>query len=155
MNAQFPKAPELLVTVGLPRIGKSTWAKKQNCPIVNPDSIRMGLHGMRFVSLAEPMVWAIAQIMVRALFHAGHEKVVLDSTANTLERRAQWVHPREWFTKFISFPLDREICIARAMDAMDFEIIPVIERMWLNHEPPRREEGSQVVSVDSEGNVLP
>src|SRR5690554_6874569 len=31
----------LICTVGLPRSGKTTWARKQSYPIVNPDSIRL------------------------------------------------------------------------------------------------------------------
>ncbi len=30
----------LILTVGLPRSGKTTWALEQGWPIVNPDSIR-------------------------------------------------------------------------------------------------------------------
>ena len=36
---------DLIVMVGLPRSGKTTWARKQGYPIVNPDSIRLAFHG--------------------------------------------------------------------------------------------------------------
>ena len=44
---------EIIVTVGLPRSGKTTWAREQGYPIVNPDSIRLSLHGKRFELLLE------------------------------------------------------------------------------------------------------
>jgi predicted kinase len=49
----------LILTVGLPRSGKSSWSRQQTFPVVNPDSIRLALHGLRFAPEAEPFVWAI------------------------------------------------------------------------------------------------
>ena len=81
----------LYATVGLPRSGKSTWAKQSGLPVVCPDAIRLALHGEAFIDLAEPFVWAIAKTMVRALFEAGHDAVVLDACNATAKRRADWI----------------------------------------------------------------
>lgn len=132
----LPDAPKkLLLTVGLPRSGKSTAARSWGYPIVNPDSIRVALHGQPFVGEAEPFVWAIAKCMVRALFLAGHTRVVLDATNTTRQRRADW-KSRSWNRLFIQFG-DRHMrdeCItrARAMDATPERIaglVAAIERM--------------------------
>ena len=40
------------------RSGKTTWARQQGVPIVNPDAIRPALHGQRFEPRAESVVWA-------------------------------------------------------------------------------------------------
>lgn len=116
------------MTVGLPRSGKTTWARQQGFPIVNPDSIRLALHGQRFEPAAEPFVWAIAKVMVRALFIAGHNTVILDATNTTEQRRDEWKSD-EWVRSYHVFHTPGEICIARAGQAGDMEIIPVIERM--------------------------
>jgi predicted kinase len=126
--------PVLYVTVGLPNSGKSTWAQKTNLPVVNPDSIRLALHGQRFVESAEPLVWAIAEVMVSALFRAGHSAVVLDATNNTRKRRERWID-RPWRTVFVLFDLSAEECCQRARDEGDEAIIPVIERMATEREP--------------------
>ena len=117
----------LLVTVGLPRSGKSTWAMETGYPVVNPDSIRLALHGQRFEELAEPFVWAIAMVMVRALFLAGHKTVVVDATNTTRKRRDLWRGGDRWFEKFVFFSTDVDECTRRA--GSDEVIIPVIERM--------------------------
>ena len=119
----------LLILIGLPRSGKSSWAKEQrNMPMVNPDSIRLGLHGKRFESLAEPFVWATAMLMVRSLFLAGHDMVILDATNTTQKRRDFWKSD-EWELKFKLFNTSKEVCIERAKkDGME-DLIPVIERM--------------------------
>lgn len=124
----------LICTVGLPRSGKTTWAKSQAYPIVNPDSIRLAIHGQRFIGSAEPFVWATAKAMVRALFLAGHQIVILDVTGNTRKRRDEWLS-KEWATYFKVISTPAEICFERAVAENDNEIIPQIERMAAQHEP--------------------
>lgn len=128
----------LILTVGIPRSGKSTWAREQNLPIVNPDSIRLALHGQRFQSLSEPFVWAIATVMVRALFLAGHSKIIVDATHTTKKRREFW-KDKQWRCMFKVFDTPKEICLKRAEG--DAEIIPVIERMHSQYEPLTSDEG--------------
>lgn len=118
----------LILAAGLPRSGKTTWARAQAFPIVNPDSIRLALHGQRFVALAEPFVWATAKVMVRALFLAGHETVILDATNTTEKRRAEWNSP-EWQTELHVVDTPADECIRRATAEGDLEIIPIIKRM--------------------------
>jgi len=125
---------ELYLTVGLPRSGKSTWAKKQTMPIVNPDSIRLAIHGERFISQAEPFVWATAKAMVRALFIAGHDKVILDSCLVTPGRRDEW-RSTDWKRRFVVFTTDKAECIRRARAIDDEYIVPVIERMATDFVP--------------------
>ena len=127
--------PILLCTVGLPRSGKTTWAKAthrdKGTPIVNPDSIRLAIHGQRFIPEAEPFVWATAKAMVAALFLAGHEVVILDATNTTKKRRDEW-QSSKWRTMFVVMDACKEECLRRA--AGDAEIIQVIKRMAASFE---------------------
>lgn len=113
----------LILTVGLPRSGKSTWAKQQGLPIVNLDAIRLALHGQAFVPDAEDMVWTMGRYMVKSLFLAGHDKVIVDATNGTRARRDKWVG--DWMRAFVKFDTDMETCLSRASD----ELKPVIRRM--------------------------
>lgn len=133
----------LILTIGLPRSGKTTWARKQGYPIVNPDSIRLALHGQRYIKEAEPFVWAIAYTMADALFRAGHEKVIVDATNNTQKRRDEWIKrfsERVNEIRYKYFTVNKEDCIERAKAIGDEEIIPIIEKMdderdWGMYEP--------------------
>jgi predicted kinase len=118
----------LILTVGLPRSGKTTWAKQQNHPIVNPDSIRLALHGQRFFGPAEPFVWAVAHAMVDSLFLAGHETVILDATNTTRKRRDEWKSSKY---KRRYHVLDRTLyeCLGQAVIEGDAEILPIIQKM--------------------------
>jgi predicted kinase len=124
----------LIAMVGLPRSGKSTWAKKAGHPIVSPDAIRLAIHGQRFIAEAEPFVWAIAKAMVRSLFLAGHGAVILDATNNTRKRRDDW-KSKEWETVFKVIGTPDSVCLERAIAEGDEYIVDTIKRMSAEHEP--------------------
>jgi predicted kinase len=127
-----PECKRLIVMTGLPYSGKSSWARRQGFPVVSGDSIRLALHGQRFEPLAEPMVHAIARIMVRALFLAGHDVVIMDETCVTNKCRREWLSP-DWLTEFKILRTTAAECLARASG--DAHILPVIERMAREWEP--------------------
>jgi predicted kinase len=128
----YPK--KLIVTVGIPRSGKSTWSRESGFPIVNPDSIRLALHGKTFLPERENEVWHIARMMVSSLFLAGHRVVVLDATNITRLRRNEWVSPN-WQTNYKVFTTDKSTCIERAIDGNREDLVPVIERMASQFDP--------------------
>jgi predicted kinase len=133
---------ELILTVGLPRSGKTTWAKQQEIPIVNPDSIRLAIHGQRFIHDAEPMVWTTAKYMVRSLFLAGHDKIIVDATNTTAKRRQEWIDESGKIGCSVSYhviPTSAAECIARAKAEGDEEIIPIIEHMAKQWDMPNCE----------------
>ena len=124
--------PILICTVGLPRSGKSTWAKSKGFPIVSPDAIRLAMTGEAFNKHTEHMVWAVAQYMVRALFHAGHSAVIIDATNTTRGRRQMWYGGygcSDWDTKFKLFDTSIDVCNQRAIDTNQSYLLPVIEKM--------------------------
>ena len=130
-------APQVIAMVGLPRSGKSVWASMQGFPMVCPDAIRHELHGQRFEAKAEakaePMVWAIAKLMVGALLLAGHRTVILDACNNTRKRREEW--SKDFHTEFVVIDTPAETCLKRAIDEDDRHIIPIIGKMAAEFEP--------------------
>jgi predicted kinase len=83
----------LLLMMGLPRSGKSTWIR-ENLPkgacVICPDEFRLALHGKPYIRTAEPTVWAMVRVAVTAAF-AYHDVVILDATNTTRHRRDEWV----------------------------------------------------------------
>lgn len=118
----------LILTIGLPRSGKSTWSKKQGHPVVNPDSIRLALYGLPYVAEGEAMVWTIAKYMVRSLFLAGHETVILDATNLREKDRSTW-NDGMYVVNYHVFKTPKEVCIKRSIKSKTEYLIPVIERM--------------------------
>lgn len=120
-------------TVGTARCGKSTFCDKwvrepsdRPRAIVCADNIRLALHGQRYNQVSEPMVWAIKDYMTEALLSRGHD-IIIDGTHTTKEsiRRILKVDPNAKY-KLINTPKD--ICIRRAIDTGQVDLIPVIER---------------------------
>jgi predicted kinase len=129
---------KLILTVGLPRSGKSTWAQQQGFSIVCPDAIRLALHGERYLAKPEPMVWLIVYIMVDALFLAGNDTIIIDAT-NTNEKRR-----REWKEKFPNVEIELKVfdtspaeCKRRAVDTGQPDLLPVIDRMAAQWDLPK------------------
>jgi predicted kinase len=118
----------LILTIGLPRSGKSTWAKKTGFPIVNRDAIRLALHGQPFILEAEPMVTAIEDYMVKSLFLAGNKVVIVDATHMKRKYIERWIK-EDWETKVKIFDTPKEECIQRAYRTDKSYLIPIIEKM--------------------------
>ena len=126
---------KLILIVGLPRSGKSTWAFVQGFPIVNRDAIRIALHGQPFIGQAEDMVTAIETYMVRALFEGSHNTVIVDATHLRKKYRDRWLYgPWNVELKVIDTPI--AVCIERAKEDNREDLIPIIERMYENAEWP-------------------
>lgn len=122
----------LYMTVGLPRSGKSTWCRQQGIPVVCPDEIRLAIHGKPFIKTAEPYVWAIAKTMVKALFGAGHNIVILDACNGNKHTREQW-HSRDWNVYYKPFKASPAECLERP--GAD-DLVQVIHRMARHWDPP-------------------
>jgi predicted kinase len=127
-------SPTLLMMVGLPRSGKSSWASKQRFPIVSPDQIRLAIHGQEFRPEAEELVWTIARIMVRSLFGAGHRVVILDATNNTRARRDLWRSP-DWIRLFKVIDTPVDLCALRAHEEGREHMVEVIRKKAEEWEP--------------------
>ncbi len=142
----------LICTVGLPRSGKSTWARKTKLPIVNLDGIRLALTGRRWYGPIEHEVWATARTMVRALFLGGNKIVVLDSTNFQLRQRDTFSPSPDcdWKRYFVVFSTAAEVCKERANKTYP-ELVEIIDQMGNNWDPINEEkEGAIVLRVNSE-----
>ena len=120
----------LILTVGLPRSGKSTWAKKQGHPIVNRDAIRLATTGRAFVPEAEALITVIEDYMVKSLFLAGHKTVIVDATHTTAKRRERWENSDLWKVEHKIFVTDVHTCLLRAVYGGRKDLVPIIENMW-------------------------
>lgn len=129
--------PRLICTMGLPRSGKSTLTRalrtRYNAPVVNRDAIRLALHGQRYQALAEPMVKAISQVMIRALFLSGHDTVLCDET-NFSRVARDFLKSDDWTTEFCEVTTSAEVCKARAVATGQPDLLPVIDNMAARYE---------------------
>lgn len=115
------KIPHLIITIGLPGSGKSTWAEEMRVlspdgvRIVNRDDIRASL-GTRFEDNDEPIVERIRDYMIDQLLIAGYHVICSDTNLSPrVQRRlTQIAKTRKATHEIVSFthvPLD--VCLTR------------------------------------------
>ena len=149
----------LAILCGLPKSGKSTYArtlKEEGWVVVNPDTIRLALHGQQFVASAEGFVWATAELMARSLLMSEY-KVLIDATNTTKKRRAQWLRlAQEFGLTLDAFVMDTSVeeCHERNEEirkygsgAVPAEVIDRMSEQW----EPVEEEGIRAVMVGAAG----
>ncbi len=115
------------MTVGLPRSGKSTWAKSQALPIINPDSFRLAIHGKRFDPDMENQVWYHVKIAAKAALMC-HDTIIVDATNVNGAQRRFWKGMAD-VIEYKEFRTDKEECIRRAIETGQEDLVPIIERM--------------------------
>ncbi len=141
-----PDVPVLIVMVGLPRSGKSTWARKQCVPIVCPDFVRLAMYGRPYLEEAEPWVWVMTKTMIKSLFMAGHFVVILDAHNGTRKRRSDWINSM-WQLVFKPITTEPDVCMDRAKATARPDLVPVIRKMASHWENVLPEEGITLARI--------
>ncbi len=134
---------KMWIMVGLPMSGKTTEVKKlieeYGGAVVNPDAVRLAMHGQAYVQDSEDFVWATVRCMVRALYLSGHGLVIIDACNTSKKRRDAWRYlVKDVEISFIVIKEDVDVCLSRT-DSKDLRI--AIERMAISAEPVMKDEG--------------
>lgn len=145
----------LIMMMGLPRSGKSTWALQQGIPIVDLDAIRLVKTGQRWWGPIEHEVYATARTMIRALFVAGHSCVILDITSYCREQRDKFITSSDvpWKRYVMSIDTDIKVCKKRAEESYP-ELVDIIDYMYENFQPITTSENIGVWGYIKNGKVF-
>lgn len=129
---QYPPEYKLFWLCGLPRSGKTTYAKqwvkeKGNRIIISGDSIRKAIHNKDFVFESEGLVFSIIDIIARAYLNDGYE-VLIDETATSEETVKRYLKI-DIKAQPIFINCDLATCILRAKESNKEYLIPTINRL--------------------------
>lgn len=126
----------LYVCVGLPRSGKSTYCKqfirfRGNHCLISGDAVRFALTGERYNRNAEEMVHVVKYLSIKAAL-LNHQNVVYDGTNTTresIQKIEQIVKEYGADIYFWIFNTSVSLCVQRAMQTKQDDLIPVITNM--------------------------
>ena len=143
-SCETKRKPILKILVGLPRSGKTTYAEryKGSWAIISADQLRYLVYGQRFCAVGEDLVWAIRKVALKMLLEQGMDIVIDETNATKVRRKAiiDVVKKYDYTIEFVVINTSAEVCIQRAEAEGDKYIIPIIERMEAQFEPPNNSE---------------
>jgi len=140
----------LVILVGLPASGKSTWAQKQALPILSSDAVRVLLTGDVTHQGANRLIFQTLRQLAAARLQAGMEVTCIDSTALTQWERRCWVrfaqlHNCEAEAVYFDVPLAE----CKRRNAARDRVVPdpVMDLMAARLQPPDAAEGFSRITV--------
>jgi predicted kinase len=153
--------------VGLPRAGKSTFYTREiiirdRLVRINGDNIRLALTGQRFNPNIEEFVSAIKYTSIKAHLLA-NEHVLVDGTHTSMSsiRKIESLVSKEQIV-WIHLNTPKEICIIRAKNTGQDDLIPIIEKMSKQLESVKEylyktyygEDGTKIIKPDFSGQLF-
>lgn len=147
----------LIILVGLPASGKSTWAEQQKLPTLSSDALRVLLTGDIAHQGVNRLVFRTLRYLAAARLQAGAAVTCIDSTALTGWERRCWVRFAEIHrcsVEAVYFEVPLEEC--RRRNALRGRAVPddVLDLMAARLRPPRLEEGFDRITVVDGANSV-
>jgi predicted kinase len=148
-KCEYTEGMRLVLTVGLPGSGKSTWLSEQGVEAISSDRIRAMLSGDEANQSVNRLVFRTMRQIAEARLKAGAEVTYIDSTALTRWERRCWVRFGELHDCSVEvalFEVGVEECLRRNR-ARD-RVVPeeAVVRMAARWERPTLDEGFSAIS---------
>ena len=133
--------PRLLVLVGLPGCGKSTWARDQGLPTVSSDAMRHLLADDITNQSIHKQVFAAMRYLIRQRIALGRPVTCVDATHLTPKERRPYFRIKGCRIEAVYFQVSVDVCQQR--NALRDRVVPpdVIERMAAKLVRPSKKEG--------------
>jgi predicted kinase len=136
--------PRVLILIGLPGSGKSTWAARHRGSVLSSDMARGLLTGDETDQSANARVFGLLRRILSERLALRQPLTIIDATNLTRKERKQWLRVVERHGAAAeAVVFDTPVAICKRRNAKRARVVPeeVIDRMAARLRPPAKEEG--------------
>jgi predicted kinase len=140
----------VVLSIGLPGSGKSTWFKRHNILPLSSDMVRILLFDDVTEQRYQDLVFSTLRSMLRARLLARRPSNYLDATNLSPHERRSWIklaHDFGYEVHAVFFDVPPEVCMERNRRRERNVPEDVMERMAAKLRPPKFEEGFAKITV--------
>jgi len=147
-----PRAPKgaVILAIGLPGSGKSSWFKRNNITPLSSDMVRMLLFDDAREQRFQDLVFSNLRSMLKARLIARRPLNYVDATNLTPHERSSWIRlakDYDYEVQAVYFDVPLEVCLERNQRRERLVDEDVMRRMAAKLKPPTFEEGFSKVTV--------